>query len=1516
MMNMKRRNSRSKTFVRSPNRLKEALRRLLRPEALERREMMSADGFNPYHNYDYPVDTNYDGHINAMDALLVINALNSGGAKPLNPDGSDLPRGKLLDVNADGNLNAMDALGVINKLGAEGLGELARLTLSRTDMAGNVIPPGTQMPVNMRFRLVTSVQDLRTDAEGVFSIGTNILNSSPSTIRLLVGESQLLRFAPEVTGGTFTLSYNGQTTAPITFSGATLTMVTRLTTALKAIIPEADFKVRVGPPEIDRSYLITFRNNLLDTNISEITGNFSSLNTSNPNVPSGTVVDNFYPADPLNPGAVRNSIDWLEPPLFPVDTGNQITVPNAGTIQNIGANRSDGAGDPEPELLKPAFAMFFQTVEAGSTTFRQTFANPNAVPVGLFGKSEALTSSEIEFGQLTVFVVRNLDAIDDPSTVSEDSGFTNIDVLLNDTTIINPPAGNFSITATTNPTNGTINIVTVNGRQQIAYRPNPQYFGPDSFTYTIRNQNTPIADSDTATVNITVTPINDAPVANPDNNVTAVEDTPREINANELLSNDTPGPGESDTFAIFDVESVSTGASVSLNASGNVNFTPNQDFNGQYRFRYRIKETGAQGLISNYATVLVTVAAVNDAPIATNDSVANAVEDIERTIAISSLLSNDLPGPATATDEQRPNQDVTLLLNSLPATTVNGGTLQVVGGNIIYKSAKDYSGADSFTYSIQDTATPPLSAATPATVSFTVVADNDPPEANDDLDITIDEFTTDNELDVLANDNPGSGETQSDSITIQSFTQPANGSVKLGVVGGKQMLLYTPNNDYIGADSFNYTIVDTGGKTDTALVTIDVVPVIRPRARLDRYSPAEDVDNFVMNVMSNDLANVGNFKTTLLSFTAASNGTVTLNNNNTPSDLTDDFLLYTPNDDYFGPDSFTYTINDTKGTGDNSTATVSITVTEVNDAPTATGNNLTSAEDDVYTIVSSALLSDDSVGPDNEKPIQTLSIFSVQAVSSGGTVELVNGNVVYRPTQFFNGPFVFSYIARDNGRTDGRNDPLNSNSALVTIAVSEKNNAPIAGNDNVNVTEDIDISVPLTNWTSNDRPAPVGATDEQSQTLTVTTGTFTTARGGTVVINNTTATYSPPDDFNGVDTFTYEITDNGTTNGALDPKKATAVVTFTVSEVNDAPTAVNDDVIAYKNFPMVYEPEKFLNNDIKGPQNESGQTLTIVEVFALTSTKGTVRLNTDGTVSYTPSTDYVGEDFFGYRIRDNGTTAGAPAPLESTGVVRVDVKDFIPSTISGIVYIEETGDLDIDSDERFLGGVAVRLTGTALGEPVNLTTYTLADGSYRFPNLAPGNYQVVFAPPANMVDGADIAGNYGDADNLNNQFSINIAPPGNIQASNYNFALNGISLQYALQLDSLASPYYSRDPSLRTHGMFGLIRPGNNFGWAAAMEGFDQAAYAEMVLSSDGTRLVLSVVDRNEQIFTAVLGRGQFVKTNDNAGNVMIRVLGGYSKFTWNRVAVTALPPVTAARYLDSVEAIFAQEDWDGIAGN
>lgn len=1517
MMNMKRRNSRAKTSVRSPNRLKDALRRLLRTETLERRDLMSVDGFNPYHNYDEPVDTNFDGNVNAMDALIVINALNSGGgAKALNPDGSDLPSGKLLDVNADGHLNAMDALNVINKLGAEGEGALARMVLSRTDMAGNP-QSGFTLPVNTRFRLVTSIQDIRPTPEGVFSIGTNILNSSPSTIRLLVGETQLLTFANEVTGGTFTLTYNGQTTQNITFSTVAATMATRIEAALDQIIGASNVRVRNNPGT--RSYMISFHDNLLDTNVSPITGNFSNLNTSNTNVPSGTIQDNFFPADPSNVGAFRNSIDWLTPPEFPVATTNGVTIPNAGTFNNIGAAK-EAFSDPEPDALKPAFALFFQTVDVSPpgnpVVFSQTYAEKTVVPVGLFstvpGEDLPLEETQIEFDTLTVIVVRNLDAADDSATVAEDSAATNIDVLANDTTIINPPAGNFSITGTTAPANGTISVVTVSGRQQISYRPNANFFGSDTFTYTISNSNTPV-DTDTATVRVTVTPVNDDPVANPDT-VTAVEDTPRTIDANELLANDTPGPGESDVFVINDVESLTAGGSVALNGSGNVDFTPALDFNGAYRFRYRVRDNGTPNALSNYATVVVNVSAVNDAPVTTNDNVTGAVEDTARTIAISSILTNDRPGPATATDEQRPNQDVSLIANSITGTTAQGGTVQIVGNNLVYTPPLDFSGNDSFTYQIQDNGSPALPSTTPGTVFISVTADNDPPEATDD-NYDIDEFSTDNELDVMLNDNPGSGETQSDTISIQSFTQPANGSVRLATVSGKQMLLYTPNADFIGIDTFTYTIVDGGGKTDSATVTIDVIPVIRPRARTDRYTLPEDSTNFSMPVMSNDLANVGNFKTTLLSFTSPANGTLTRNENNTPADLTDDFLVYTPNADYNGSDSFSYTINDTAGTGVDSTATVFITVTEVNDAPTANGDQLTSTEGVTSNIPAASLLGNDVKGPANESS-QTLSIFSVTAVSAGGAVRVESGNVIYTPTPFFNGQFVFSYIARDNGTTAGTPAPANSNSALVTITVSEVNDAPIAANDSVNGTEDTTLTIPFNSFLANDLKAPVEATDETTQTLTITTGTFTTARGGTVVINGVNATYTPPATFNGIDSFSYEITDNGTTNGIANPKKATAVMTLVISEVNDAPTATTDDVIAYKNFPVEYEASRFLANDSTGPANESNQTLTIVEVFALPGTRGTVTLNSNGTITYVPEADFIGIDSFGYRIRDNGTTNGVAAPLEATGTINVDVKDFIPSSISGVVYGEETGDTDIDENERFLGGVAVRLTGTALGEPVNITTYTLADGSYSFDNLAPGNYSVIFTPPTDMVDGADVTGSHGDADSLANQFTINIAPPGNVQATDYNFALNGLQLKYALQLDSLASPFYSRDVSLRTNGMFGLIRPGNNVGWTAAMEGYDHIAFAEMVLNSDGSRLVLSVVDHDEQIFTAVLGRGQFVKITDDSGNTLVRVLGAYNKFTWNKVSITATPPITAAKYLDSVEAIFAQEDWDGIAGN
>ena len=1518
-MNMKRRNSRSKSSVSSKSDAKKSLlRRFLRAESLERRDLMAIDGFNPFHNYDLPVDSNGDANVSAMDALVIINALNSQGAKSLNGDTPGDWGSRLPDVNRDGYLSPMDALGIINYLNGEGQGELAQFTFQTTDMLGNPLS-SNNLPVNTRFRLISSVQDLRPDPLGVYSAALNVVYANPSHVRLVVGETQLLNFASDTNGGTFRLTYNGQTTNNIQFSTTGSLTAQRIQDALNALSSiNGNVKVRqVTIAGNTRNYQITFKGSLALQDIVPLTGNFTSLTTTSGNSAGGTITDNFYPADPTNQGAFFNAIEFLPAlnPLFPnSQTGTLEGDP--GVYLGIGGIKSGTSfPDEDPASVDPIFALPFETVSEGQVTFAGTYADKFLTPVGLYDIDNPLEANQIDFSVLTINVVLNLKARDDsPASVAEDSSFTSVNVLANDESFVASP---FEIFSTTQPTNGQVQISA--DKKSVSYKPNPNYFGQDIFTYTIKNQQ---GDTSTANVTMTVTSVNDKPIANNDT-VAAVEDIVRTILSTELLSNDSAGPAnETQTLTINSVQAISTtGGTVALNG-GNVIYTPSKDFNGVFQFSYTINDGGSVNNISDPATVTINVAYVNDAPETTNDSVSNAIEDQTRTIAISSLLNNDRPGPVTAIDEVPPTQ--TISLNSVSAQSQFGGTVVISGSNILYTSALNFSGTDTFTYEIIDNGKT-LTNGTPVddfkkatgTVTVTVAADNDPPVAVEDF-LAVDELSVNNVLDVLVNDSPGSGETTTDSIIITNVTAALHGTVSISA--NSKNLIYTPEPDYIGSDSFTYTIRDNGGKTAQALVTMDVVPIVRPRARNDRYTIAEDNSGYPAEVLSNDLANIGQ-QVILLSFTQPTNGTVTLDDRGTPT-KTDDRLIYKPNSNFNGQDVFSYTINDTasldgdpNNNGEDSTAFVTMTVTEVNDAPTANDDQLAGREDTVRTILASELLANDVAGPTNESS-QKLVINSVESIDNGGSVVInSSGNVVYTPSLDFNGTFRFRYTIRDDGTTNGQPSPQTSAPATVTLTVAAVNDKPVTTNDSTTAVEDVPKTIAISDLLSNDRPGPVTAIDEVPPNQTISLQSVASASGATVVISGGNIIYTPVPFFNGTDTFTYVIIDNGKTDGVDDFLTATGVVTVNVSEVNNAPVAVNDSFIAYKNFPIVYEAARLLGNDSPGPANESSQKLKIVSIDN-TGTKGTVTLNADGSISYMPPTDYIGGDSFKYTIEDDGTTAGQPDFKRATATVSLDVKDFIPSSISGVVYGEETGNSTIDENERFLGGVPILLVGVALGEPVNRSTMTLADGSYEFENLAPGSYVVKFTRPELMVDGADIVGTHGDADTIENQFTLNITPPGNVQAKNYNFALNGLDLKYAIQLDSLASTYYARDVSLKTNGMIGVVKPGNNLGWTAAMEGYSNIAYAEMVLSSDSTRVILSVVNKNEEIYTTVLSRGQFVKTVDTAGNTLVRVLGGYSKFSWTKVSLNAAPPVSAQKYLDSVEMIFAQEDWDGLPGS
>ena len=159
-----------------------------------------------------------------------------------------------------------------------------------------------------------------------------------------------------------------------------------------------------------------------------------------------------------------------------------------------------------------------------------------------------------------------------------------------------------------------------------------------------------------------------------------------------------------------------------------------------------------------------------------------------------------------ANDSDPDGDAVHVLSNTSPAhgTVVNAGTDQ-----LRYTPADGYAGVDSFSYTIQD----PSGATATATVHVSVSPANRPPLAVDDVFRTAQGLALD--LDVLANDSDADGEP----FQITDHTTPGHGSVVLDAAGH---FSYTPDADYVGSDTFSYTITDTEGAGATATVTINV----------------------------------------------------------------------------------------------------------------------------------------------------------------------------------------------------------------------------------------------------------------------------------------------------------------------------------------------------------------------------------------------------------------------------------------------------------------------------------------------------------------------------------------------------------------------------------------------------------------------------------------------------------------------------------------------------------------------
>ncbi|MBU7005561.1 Ig-like domain-containing protein [Phosphitispora fastidiosa] len=651
----------------------------------------------------------------------------------------------------------------------------------------------------------------------------------------------------------------------------------------------------------------------------------------------------------------------------------------------------------------------------------------------------------------------------------------------------------------------------------------------------------------------------------------------------------------------------------------------------------------------------VTVAVeLNNIPAAVDDSV-TLDEDGNLLVAV---LANDTDADGD-----------TLSITGFDQGT--NGTVVQEGNSLKYTPDADYNGADNFGYTISDgnggTAT--------ATVNVTINSINDEPVAANET-VTVNEDST-TLVDVLVNDTDVDGDT----LSIAGFAQGTNGTV----AQEGDSLRYTPDANYNGADSFSYTISDGNGGTVTATVNVTVTPVNDQPVAANDSAVVDEDGNVVIAVLAND-TDVDGDTLSIAEFPQGSHGTV---------ELADNKLRYTPTANYHGTDSFSYGISD--GNGGTATATVNVTINSINDEPVAANETVTVNEDS--TTLVDVLVNDTDVDGD------TLSIAGF-AQGTNGTVAQEGDSLRYTPDANYNGADSFSYTISDgNGGTV---------TATVNVTVTPVNDQPVAANDSAVVDEDSTVLIDVL----------LNDTDIDGDTLIIT-GETQGVHGSVVWIDNKLQ-YTPNTNYNGADSFMYEIGDG---KGGI----TTATVNVTINPINDAPTAVAGQAVQTGNAtPAAVSGNPaaaaYSGNMAGWFEDIDADELTYVVVSAedesLNDVSGDVV--TDGAgITYTPAGAQADQDVTIIVKANDGTidstgnvtitvTVGsvpADADLSEFSAGLVEAGDKIQGIIFGLAI---TGAKDT-SGNNLSGDINVTVTSNQADGEVFNGTLTFTGGAVNFP---------------------------------------------------------------------------------------------------------------------------------------------------------------------------------------------------------
>ncbi|WP_375345141.1 tandem-95 repeat protein (plasmid) [Priestia megaterium] len=857
-------------------------------------------------------------------------------------------------------------------------------------------------------------------------------------------------------------------------------------------------------------------------------------------------------------------------------------------------------------------------------------------------------------------------------------------------TAVDPDGEVLTYTLQDPPTNG---VAVVNADGTFTYTPNGNYNGPDTFTVLISD---PSGAFIVTSVFVTVTPVNDVPVV-PNYEFVINEDT--SLNS-QVVATDVDG-----NPLTYGLLTGPVNGTVIVNPDGTYTYTPNENYNGIDSFSVVVSDGQGETAVS---TITITILPVNDPPVGP--------------VVVTLVTYEDTPVSSQITAVDPDGEVLTYTLQDPPT---NGVAVVNADGTFTYTPNKNYNGPDTFTVLISD----PSGAFIVTSVFVTVTPVNDVPVVPN-YEFVINEDTTLNSQ-VVATDVDGNP------LTYGLLTGPVNGTV---IVNPDGTYTYTPNENYNGIDSFSVVVSDGQGETAVSTITITVLPVNDPpvgpvvvalvtyedtpvSSQITAVDPDGEVltytlqdpptngvavvnadgtftytpngnyngpDTFTVLISDpsgafivtsvfvtvtpvNDVPVVPNYEfvinedTSLNSQVVATdvdgnpltyglltgpvNGTVIVNPDGT--------YTYTPNENYNGIDSFSVVVSD--GQGETAVSTITITILPVNDPPVGpVVVTLVTYED---TPVSSQIT---AVDPDGEVLTYTLQ----DPPTNGVAVVNADGTFTYTPNGNYNGPDTFTVLISDP-----------SGAFIVTsvfVTVTPVNDVPVVPNYEFVINEDTSLN------------SQVVATDVDGNPLTY--GLLTGPVNGTVVVNpDGTYTYTPNENYNGIDSFSIVVSDG---QGGT----AVSTITITILPVNDSPIGpVVVTLVTYEDTPV--------SSQITAVDPD-GEVLTYT--LQDPPTNGVAVVNADGTFTYTPNENYNGPDTFTVLISDP-----SGAFIVTSVFVTVTPVNDVPVVPNYEFVINEDTSLnsqvvatDVDGNPLTYGLLTGPVNGTVVVNPDGTYTYT------------------------------------------------------------------------------------------------------------------------------------------------------------------------------------------------------------------